>query len=61
MSKRLQFDLAVITFGNPAIFEKQDTLKKTQQGILRPVAFRPHLAMDLAFYGIGFELSVIRS
>jgi len=32
------------------------TVKEAQRGILRPMAFRPHLPMDLAFYGRGFEL-----
>ena len=49
-------DLYDFTFGNPAIFQKQDTLKEAQRGILRPVAFRPHLTMSLAFSGSGFEL-----
>ncbi len=38
------------------IFQKQDTLKEAQRGILRPVAFRPHLTMGLAFYRRGFKL-----
>ena len=41
------------------IFQKQDTLKEAQRGILRilrPVAFRPHLTMGLALQRRGFKL-----
>jgi hypothetical protein len=44
-------DLYDVTFGSPAIFQKQDTSKEAQRGILRPVAFRPHLTMGLALSG----------
>jgi len=49
-------DLYDVTLGNPAIFQKQDTIKEAQRGILRPVAFRPHLMMSLALYRKRFEL-----
>jgi hypothetical protein len=42
-----QCDLNDVTLGSPAIFEKQDTLKEGQQGILRPVAFRLPIPGDL--------------
>jgi len=42
-------DLYDVTLGSPAIFQKQGTLKEAQRGILRPVAFRPHLTMGLVF------------
>ena len=32
------------------------TVKEVQRGILRPMAFRPHLMIDLAFSGRDFEL-----
>ncbi len=38
------------------IIQKQDTLKEAQRGILKPVAFRPHLTMSLALYRKRFEL-----
>jgi len=41
-------DLYDVTLGNPAISQKQDTLKEAQRGISRPVAFRPHVTMGLA-------------
>ncbi len=50
-------DLHDVTLGSPAIFQKQDTLKEAQRGILRPVAFRPHLSMGLALYRRRFKLS----
>jgi hypothetical protein len=43
-------DINDATLGNPAIFQKQDALKEAQRGIVRPVAFRPHLAMGLAIF-----------
>jgi hypothetical protein len=43
-------DLHDATLGSPAISQKQDTSKEAQRGILRPVAFRPHLTMELALY-----------
>jgi len=50
-------DLYDVTLGSPAIFPKgENAEREAQQGILRPVAFRLHLTMGLAFYGIGFEL-----
>jgi|SaaInl4_150m_RNA_FD_contig_31_402940_length_410_multi_2_in_0_out_0_1 hypothetical protein len=45
-----------VTIGSPAIFQKQDTSKEVQRGILRPVAFRPHLTMNLALYRKRFAL-----
>ena len=35
-------------------------LKEAQQEISRPVAFRPHLTMDLAFSGRGFKLPTVK-
>ena len=43
-------DINDATLGNPAIFQEQDILKKAQWGILRSVAFRPHLTIGLALY-----------
>ncbi len=42
--------------GSPAIFRKQDSSKAAQRRILRPAAFRPHLAICLVFYKRGFKL-----
>ena len=42
--------------GNPAIFQKQGTLKEAQRANIRPVAFRPNLTMGLALYRKRFEL-----
>ena len=36
--------------------QRQDTLKEAQRGILRPVAFRPHLIMSLALHRRRFKL-----
>ena len=46
----------IVTLGSPAIFQKQETLEEGEKEISRPVAFRPHLTMGLAFCGRGFEL-----
>jgi hypothetical protein len=55
-SRPSKCDLYDVTLGNSAILQKQDPTKEAQQGILRPVVFRLHLTMGLAFYRIGFEL-----
>ncbi len=49
-------DLYDVTLGSPAIFQKQGASKEAQRGILRPVAFRPHLTMGLALYRRKFKL-----